>query len=392
MRSIHFVFFLFIVLLFLQGCNTLYSTRVMNIEIAEPGEVKFPGGMNKVAVRYNNCNIATNPFFSNYFINNMVLTDSTNLDSVASEIYYQQFVEELNRHNFFDSIIEVAPYDYSQVKIVDTITYDTTSLFNSNENSELLNVFLFSRHISKYPMEKNDSATLKYLHPQLGLYQNSELQTIADTTNADLLISFDYFSSLDGTYYDKTLAPAIEFVLTQAYWNFYDLHQQKYLYSYHRADTITWQEHINEWGKKEFLPSTHDAVLNAADISGTKFADYLIPHWVTVQRMYYTSNHVEFKKTMPLIEDGKWLEAIKIWKANLNNPNKSIVAKCKFNMALACEMQGNLDAALEWAVESYHVLGQKNPVHAKNCMDYIKIISQRRMDKRLLDKQYGLVD
>lgn len=44
---------------------------------------------------------------------------------------------------------------------------------------------------------------------------------------------------------------------------------------------------------------------------------------------------------------------------------RKIAATSKFNMALACEMLNQLDAAVDWAVQSYHVFGQKNPVHEK---------------------------
>jgi hypothetical protein len=44
---------------------------------------------------------------------------------------------------------------------------------------------------------------------------------------------------------------------------------------------------------------------------------------------------------------------------------RKIAATSKFNMALTCEMLNQLDAAVDWAVQSYHVFGQKNPVHEK---------------------------
>jgi hypothetical protein len=57
-------------------------------------------------------------------------------------------------------------------------------------------------------------------------------------------------------------------------------------------------------------------------------------------------------------------------------------------MAVACEMSDQLDAALGWAVESYHVFGEKNEIHAANCRDYIRILSQRKLDFSLMEKQF----
>ena len=50
-------------------------------------------------------------------------------------------------------------------------------------------------------------------------------------------------------------------------------------------------------------------------------------------------------------------------------------------------MEGNLDSAIEWVVMSYHSLGQKNKIHANNCMDYIKILSQRKQDIKKIEQQ-----
>lgn len=81
------------------------------------------------------------------------------------------------------------------------------------------------------------------------------------------------------------------------------------------------------------------------------------------------------------------MEAASIWKSNVDNKNKIIAAMCMYNMALACEVEGKMAAAIDWAVKSYHVLGEKNRVHAQNCKDYIQILSQRKFDFRLLDEQ-----
>lgn len=389
MKPYRLLLLLFLFLVILQGCNTMYQIKVIDIEIVEPGAVKIPAGYKNIAVRYNNCNIAPNTYFMQSQYNNEIRIDSTNLDSIASKIHYQYFIDELRNQEFFDSIIEIEAQDYSHVQVIDTIKYNFD--FDSIANEEL-NVYLFSKHIHEHPTEKDDLSSIKYLHPKLGLYNANELQNITDSTNAHLLISLDYFSSIDALFHNKRIAVKSEYVISQAYWNIYDLTKQEYPSFYNRKDTVSWEDATLVTGKKNVLPPQKDAVLIAADMSGTQFARFLIPHWLGVQRMYYNSGHVDLKQTEQLINEGKWMEAAEIWKANANNSNKSIAAKCKFNMALACEMNGNLDAALEWVVESFHVYGQKNMMHYENCSDYIRILGQRRLDKKLLDKQYELVD
>jgi len=381
----------------LQGCNTLYSTSVIDIEIVEPGKVKIPSEYRTVAVRYNNINVSPHPHYAKAYFNKEVINEDVNYDSIASEVYYDYFVDELQNQDFFDTVIELKANDYNKINVIDTIThnFDTEldSIIKNEQLCEKLNVYLFSKVINEYPNNQKEAATKQYLHPRLAMYNAENIRKIADSTQADLLISLDYFSSFDGIQHNSKTSFANEVVLTQSYWNFYDLNKQAYSFFYNKKDTINWTAYTSyKQGTKKLLPPRKDAILNAADIAGSKFAQFLVPHWIQVQRMYYNSGHIELKNTKQLIEDGKWLEAAKIWKANVNNPNKSIAAKSKFNMGLVCEIQGNLDAALEWVVESFYVLGQKNQEHYFNCTNYIRILSQRKHDIRIIESQLGLAE
>ena len=56
-------------------------------------------------------------------------------------------------------------------------------------------------------------------------------------------------------------------------------------------------------------------------------------------------------------------------------------------MGVACEMNDEMDAAIEWVVKSYYVFGEKNEIHADNCKEYIKILGYRKLDKNLINQQ-----
>jgi hypothetical protein len=387
---------LFFALLVNQGCNTLYNTKAIDIEIVVPGKVKIPENYKTVAVKYNNSNIAPNPFFQRSSFIDSTITHKINLDSIASEVYFSHFIDEMKKQNFFDSIIVLEAQDYSLIQVLDSNCYNFEEkdgkILIQEDNRSKINVSLFSKLINQFPNTKKSYESEKYLDPYFGLYNANELQHIADSTNADLLLSLDYFASLDGIFFNKEIHLASEVVMIQACWNFYDLKKMEYINLYEKRDTILWDQFAeNVRHIENALPPRRDAVLNAADIVGESFAQILIPHWQQVQRMYYSSGHVDLQKTDQLIEDGKWLEAAEIWKANVNNPNKAIAAKSKFNMGLACEMQGNPEAALEWVVESFHVFGQKNQLHFDNCMNYIRILGQRKQDVKVLENQIGEV-
>jgi hypothetical protein len=394
MKPNNFTLKLLLVLLVCTSCNTLYQTKVIHLEVLEPAGAVLPKYYDKIAIRYNNCNVAPNPHLNCSFKLGKTIYDNNNLDSIASKVYFDVFKTELEANGCFDSITEIQAKDYTNIKVLDTINHSHNIKLAPQDSSFLhdeLNVYAFSKTLKQYAFDTVAYRHTQYLHPKLGLYTANELDAIADSTNADLLISFDYFLSLDGVHYDKKSCEAGEVVLTMGHWNFYDLNSKKFHYSVAKHDTVRWDAmSVYPRSAIKMLPPRKEAILNAADIAATSFAKYISPTWIDVQRMYYVSNHIELKASKQYIKEENWDAAAKLWKKNVNNPNKSISAKCKFNMALYCEMQGNLTAALEWAVESFYVLKQKNEEHYANCMQYIKILSQRIPDIQVIEKQLGI--
>jgi hypothetical protein len=383
----------------------MYNTRILKIEVKVPGRAKIPNDYKKLAIRYNNSNVASNPFFNYYFEDSEKLVEKTNTDSIASEIYFQLFTEQLKKQQFFDTIIELKPVDFSDIALSDSLIYKKMVSNDSNQveiysgvNSEVYN---FSRFVKKYSSADSNKNVILLIDPEYGLYTQRQIQNIAGSTGADLFLSLDFFSSIDGIFspdyigsdsisifneylYDSRIAR--EIVYTLACWNIYDLKKVNFERTLQKLDTIQWMEPVYSLKEaKRMLPPRKDAVLNAADIAGSRFAEFLVPHWIEVDRMYYRSGHTELKATDELIAQNQWLEAAKIWKKNTTNTNKSIAAKSMFNMALACEMSGEMDAALDWAIKSFYVFGNKNPEHAFNCQEYIRILAQRKLDIQKID-------
>jgi hypothetical protein len=387
--------FLKLILLFFSGlvfpnCNTLYNSRIIDLEITVPATVVFPKKFEKIAVRYNNFNTTYNPHFANYYQYNKIFTDSTNTDSIAAEIYFMTFLETIKNSLFFDSIIEIEPGNYSNTRlsgsILDMVLNQTKDRLNPTRNSEItVPVTNFLTLAGKYQPDKKNSF-VKNPDPEFALYTKDDLIQIADSTGAGLLLSLDYFATLDR---DLTLSyqehTGYFDVFVIAYWNFYDLENFHLSYFYDRVDTLTW-DFIT---KIVTVPNRRNGIKEAAEISGGQFARFLVPHWIEVQRMYYRSGQIDLKKADKLISERKWLEAAEIWRKHVKNPNQKIAAKSMFNMALVCEMLNQMDAAVDWAVQSYHVFGQKNPIHKNNCLEYINILAQRKLDIRKLDFQFN---
>jgi hypothetical protein len=415
------------VLLFtLQACHTLHNTKTIDIEILVPGKAKIPSDYKKLAVQYNNCNVDWNSSFARYVEDNTEFIDYSNSDSVASMIYYGTFVDHISKQQFFDTIIERKPIQFSGVALSDSLVMQR---FNAPDTLDSVGIKGINPAVLKIarltgsliPTDSN-KPTLLLIDPDFGLHTKNKIEKIASETGADLFLSFDFFAMADGIFssnfmnemadsmlYDfysqsndstqKTpknkglvsrgydIRYASEIVDVVVNWNIYDLKKKELTYSYHKVDTISWEDDgYNIRQAKRKLPPRKDAIYNAAAMAATGLAEYFSPHWVNVQRMYYQSGQTELKQTNKMVANNQWNEAAKIWKSNVNNKNKKIAAKSMFNMALVCEINGELDAAMDWVIKSFHALPKQNEEHAFNTQQYIRILGQRKLDIRKIEK------
>ncbi len=374
-------------------CNTLVNVQTIDLEVFVPARVVFPARYKTIAIRYNNSNVAYNPTFAEYIEDTTVFLDTTNIDSTASFIYYNNFKKIIEDQQFFDDVKEIKKGDYTNI----TFTYpwksseiksDTAdSLYQISNSAEYL-----ARLLQQYSARKKESKKKIEIDSKYGLYSKSELKMIADSCQCDLLLSLDHFAVLDSKHYNElwNRGESINYIL--AFWNFYDLHNMELKYFYNRVDSISWyMEGNNKDAVLDLLPKRKNAIREAASISGINFAKFLVPHWIEVERIYYQSGNIQLKEAEKLMQKGKWLEAAKIWKNNIDNKNEKIAAKSMFNLALACEMEGKYDAAIDWAVKSYQLLGSKNELHKLHCTNYIQILSLRKRDIKNIERQLNPV-
>lgn len=126
---------------------------------------------------------------------------------------------------------------------------------------------------------------------------------------------------------------------------------------------------------------------NTADYLGRSFATKIIPSWETVERTYYRSNNDHMLVAEQYFLENDWLKAAEIYNRQTTNKNRNIAAKAKYNMAVICEMEGNLEAAIDWIERSDSTYKMQNPLHQFNCENYGSILKKRKMDIQILDKQ-----
>lgn len=129
------------------------------------------------------------------------------------------------------------------------------------------------------------------------------------------------------------------------------------------------------------LPRKRAAINEAGIFSGNMYGRRISPGWINSSRQYYVKGTDDFKQAKRYVKVNNWNGAAEIWKKYVNEPSVKIGGRATYNMALANEVLGDLDAALEWANKAYLNFG------LKKARSYVGILQRRIYDKGRLDKQ-----
>lgn len=211
------------------------------------------------------------------------------------------------------------------------------------------------------------------------MYRSSYL---FDITRADALIFLDFFQFenevsifFDGTY--RTRA-ALSWTII------YNDDTPSTIYN--QIDTLFLNKsHYQDIQQK--TPNRKVIYQDAASYLGKSFGTKLIPSWKINDRFYYQSRNPEMVQAEKYLKNHNCLKAGEIWNKLSKNKNPEIAAKASYNLALACEMEGKYDLAMDWLSVSKSVSTKNYLQHNANCLQYLKVLSLRKNEIEKLDKQ-----
>jgi hypothetical protein len=216
---------------------------------------------------------------------------------------------------------------------------------------------------------------------------NAVLTTISSDelfhkTNSDMLVFLDYFK-----FNDLLINKSSNQVYTSVvlFWTI-ALKNDSSAYVYNQIDTLNY----DDWEFKNYNLAKEGykkILMDAAKYLGESFGKKIIPSWMPVERMYYTSNNADMLKAEQFALNNEWLKAAEIWNKETKNKNPRIVAKSCYNMALAAEMEGQIDLSIDWLIKSYSSLAKNNSDHQENCKRYINVLALRKKEIERLDRQ-----
>ncbi len=183
----------------------------------------------------------------------------------------------------------------------------------------------------------------------------STVKNIASKDSADLVISLEYIKVLENTDSYKTQNSDYIFyygylnAVVYSYWRVYDIARNQIANAYLYRDTLMWD--AKDWVPVSVgtqIPGYFSASAYAGNECGEKYAKKIAPIWNNDKRILFHSGSKELEIGATHAIKGNWIDAASEWQKVFPLNKRKQSAKAAFNLALASEMLGKFDIALEW--------------------------------------------
>lgn len=154
----------------------------------------------------------------------------------------------------------------------------------------------------------------------------------------------------------------------------------------HQKDSVEYFDFLVTYYKNTYILPYGRLYGSCKDI-GALVATRLVPHWSTVQRVYFRSNNQDMKTAGQFLLQNDFTQSAEIWNKKAQSKNADLAAKATYNMALACEMDGKFSIAIEWLNKYLADTISGNKKYIRSFKQYRELLEQRLKDKQLIDLQ-----
>ncbi len=191
-----------------------------------------------------------------------------------------------------------------------------------------------------------------------------------DKTDCYLTMSDDYYAYLEVYLMSRWTAQTIEG------------NKQQYVF----ADTLYWE------GKGDVpseaiaqLPDRQTALLDFAAYAGERFGQQFLSAWQQEDRYFYEDNKRLLRSGFQQLSLRRWQQAQQEWEKVYNaTDNRLTRAYAAADIAVACELQDDFEAAISWAKKAQtHFLQSKGAEAAQQTLNVAFYIQQLRRRQRL---------
>jgi len=273
------------------------------------------------------------------------------------------------------------------------IPTDSLAIFCLGSLTEEMEAKDFFTTVKFLPNSINSSGSFD----SISYIDEEEVKKLCQENNADVIVSLDKIKVNDdlNEYYlneTSTYLSALELKF-ETYWSIRYPDNIKSSYVQFK-DTVYWESesYVRRKAMAD-LPKRADALVDGALSVGQKTINRFVPYWEKVDRYFFNSSNKLMKQGMDSVYVKNWNSAIELWKKALNKTkSERLKAHAANNIAIAYEISGDVDKALEYVTLSFYSLGQLSLVDYESFIrvsEYLAELTQRKKELTILKKQLG---
>jgi len=272
------------------------------------------------------------------------------------------------------------------------IKTDSLPIFALASLSEELQNKAFFNDVVLHPNSVNESADFFTVAP----LSPDSVDSLCKHYDVDVVLSLDrlkvndkiaelYYSDIN-SYYMALIARY------ESQWSIHYPGKNEYA-SVTFKDTIYWDaESYNRQEVLRTLPNRNDALVDGALYVGQSMVKRLVPYWDKTERYFFDTDNKKMKQGIDSVYAKKWDGAIKVWTEAMPKASNGLKAKLANNIAVAYEVKGNVDKALEYInmAKGYYMNETFiNDAQFLTVMNYSQQLNIRKKEIEALDRQLG---
>ncbi|KAF5078152.1 hypothetical protein DSECCO2_143610 [anaerobic digester metagenome] len=198
------------------------------------------------------------------------------------------------------------------------------------------------------------------------------IDSLAVQSGADVIISLEYADAHIMPYYTGDPYGETHYqVAVYGFWRVYDVQKRAPVNQLLIRDTLYVADDSAIEGEGFIVG---EELINSLSYAGStfaaKFAAQFVPVWRDEERIFFSRGSDDMKNAALFAEQNQWKDAAAIWQRIYHSGNKTLSAQAAFNLALANEMNGNFDVALNWLDVSLDTLSTTEAKLYKNIIEY----------------------
>ncbi|MBV8253150.1 MAG: hypothetical protein JO154_11135 [Chitinophaga sp.] len=324
------------------------STELVYIKVLEPAPVTIPAYVKNIGVVNRTTVTSQNKALD--VVDKIFSLEGKQLDKEGAQSSVSGLADELRKNNRFNDVKELGELD---------LTTNAPGLFSAPLSWETVDKICRENHVD-------------------ALFSLELFDTDSKISYAAIPVSLNTpLGKVPGIEHQASMLTNIK-----TGWRIYDPASRNILDEFPVSRNLTFSGRgINPAAAAGALINRKEAVKQASAQAAQYYGMRIIPYRTRVTRDYYVKGTDNFRTARRKAQTGNWDGAAELWKKETTNASKSVAGRACYNMAIICEINGELELAIKWSQKAYEEYNNRL------ALKYIRLLKNRQAGNALLQQQ-----